>query len=297
MANRHLARSVAMQSLFEWDFHDKKGSAIQILKRNLKEFAPGLESDKFARELVEGVLVNRETIDSIIEKAAPEWPLGQIAIVDRNVLRLGLFELLFGSQGEVPPKVAINEAIELAKTFGSDSSGKFVNGVLGTVYREIGEPGKDETTKKKGEIDREKLPIEKLGGGVVYRRADGKFFFALVHDVFGYWTLSKGHLEEGESVEEGTIRELKEELGITDLVLGEKLGENEYIASDPQRGHVRRQVTYFLAETNRSELNLGDHSGLDDAQWFGEKEISKLKVYDDLRPLFKKAQDMLKKKK
>ncbi|MEK9166273.1 MAG: transcription antitermination factor NusB [Patescibacteria group bacterium] len=297
MANRHLARSVAMQSLFEWDFHGGRGDAKQILERNLKEFAPGLESDKFAAELVEGVLAHREKIDSIIEKAAPEWPLPQIASVDRNVLRLALFELLFGSRGEVPPKVAINEAIELAKTFGSDSSGKFINGVLGTVYREIGEPGKDETTKKKGEIDREKLPIEKLGGGAVYRREGGKIFFALVHDVFGYWTLSKGHLEEGESVEEGTLRKLKEELGIQELSLGEKLGENEYIASDPQRGHIRRQVTYFLAETKDAELNLGEHSGLDDAAWFDQKEIGKLKIYDDLRPLFKRAQDMLKKKK
>lgn len=296
MANRHLARSVAMQSLFEWDFHDKKGDAEQILERNLKEFAPGLESDKFANELVEGVLVNRKTIDSIIGKAAPEWPLNQIAMVDRNILRLGLFELLFGSRGEVPPKVAINEAIELAKTFGSDSSGKFINGVLGTVYREIGEPGKDETSRKKGEIDREKLPIEKLGGGVVYRKEDSKIFFALVHDVFGYWTLSKGHLEEGESVEEGTLRELKEELGLKELSLGKKLGENEYIASDPERGHVRRRVTYFLAETKDDELNLGEHSGLDDAQWFGENEIGTLKIYDDLRPLFKRAADMLKKK-
>ncbi|MEK7085167.1 MAG: transcription antitermination factor NusB [Patescibacteria group bacterium] len=297
MANRHLARSVAMQSLFEWDFHDRKGDAAQILERNLKEFAPGLESDKFANELVEGVLAHRETIDSIIEKAAPEWPLPQIAMVDRNVLRLGLFELLFGKQSEVPPKVAINEAIELAKTFGSDSSGKFVNGVLGTVYREIGEPGKDETTKKKGEIDRKKLPIEKLGGGVVYRREGGKVFFALVHDVFGYWTLSKGHLEEGESVEEGTLRGLKEELGISELALGEKLGENEYVASDPQKGHIRRQVTYFLAETKDTTLNLGEHSGLDDAAWFDQREINKLKIYDELKPLFKKAQDMLKKKK
>ena len=83
-------------------------------------------------------------MDKIIEKSAPEWPVSQITIIDRNVLRLGLFELLFGNREEVPPKVAINEAIELAKTFGGDSSGRFINGVLGTVYREIGEPRKDE---------------------------------------------------------------------------------------------------------------------------------------------------------
>ncbi|NOY35431.1 MAG: transcription antitermination factor NusB, partial [bacterium] len=136
MANRHLSRSIALQSLFEWDFGGCDDSKIKgILKRNLEEFAPGLDETDFAVKLVEGVIKNRKKIDKIIEKAAPEWPLDQISIVDRNVLRLGLYELLFGSRKEVPFKVAINESIELAKTFGGDSSGKFVNGVLGTVYR------------------------------------------------------------------------------------------------------------------------------------------------------------------
>ena len=85
----------------------------------------------------------RDKIDTIIAKAAPEWPIGQIAMVDRNILRLGLYELIFGDYDAVPPKVAINEAIELAKSFGGEASGRFVNGVLGTVYREMGEPGKE----------------------------------------------------------------------------------------------------------------------------------------------------------
>ena len=286
-----------MQSLFEWDFNGGKGESISsIVERNLKEFAPGLESDVFAKGLAEGVLANRKKIDPIIEKAAPEWPIEHIAIVDRNVLRIGLFELLFGNRGEVPPKVAINEAIELAKTFGSDSSGKFVNGVLGTVYREIGAPGKDETSKKKNPIDPKDLPVENLGGGVVFRRDGNHILFALVHDVFGYWTFSKGHLEEGENIKEGTLRKLKEELGLTALSLGNKLGMNEYIASDPERGPVRRQVIYFLAETEEIELNLGQRSGLDDAAWFEEKELLRLRMYDDLKPLFKKALKLIKEK-
>ena len=138
MANRHLARSLAMQSLFEWDFGGKKdGEVGKIVGHNVKEFAPGLEDQTFVKELVEGVLKNREKIDSIIEKAAPEWPLEQVALVDRNVLRLGLYELLFGNRREVPPKVAINEAIEMAKNYGGPNSSRFVNGVLGTVYREV----------------------------------------------------------------------------------------------------------------------------------------------------------------
>jgi len=158
MASRHLARSIAMQSLFEWDFNGKDLKVLpEIVERNKQEFGPGLDEEyPFIDRLIAGTLENMPQIDQIIEKAAPEWPIEQITSVDRSVLRLGLYELLFGSREEVPPKVAINEAIELAKSFGGDSSGKFVNGVLGTVYREIGEPGKEyptreELAKKKAE--------------------------------------------------------------------------------------------------------------------------------------------------
>lgn len=145
MANRHLSRSIAMQSLYEWDFKGKDSANLKkIVERNIKEFGPGLEESDFVWQLVNGVIEHLPKLDKVITKSAPEWPLEQITIIDRNVLRIGLYELLFGKRQEVPPKVAINEAIELAKTFGGESSGKFINGVLGTVYREIGEPGKDE---------------------------------------------------------------------------------------------------------------------------------------------------------
>ena len=110
----------------------------EIIKHNIDEFAPGLKEPEFVEKLIAGIMEHVDDIDKIIEKAAPQWPLQQVAVVDRNVLRLGIFELLFGDRSEVPPKVAINESIELAKTFGVDASGKFVNGVLGTIYREIG---------------------------------------------------------------------------------------------------------------------------------------------------------------
>ena len=136
MANRHLSRSIAMQTLFEWDFNGYDNKAIEpILKRNVKEFAPGIGDDEFASVLVQGVLKKKKKIDSIIEKAAPEWPIEQVARVDRNILRIGLFELLFGDRDEVPPKVAINESIELAKNFGGESSG-----ILAT-HRSIIVPG------------------------------------------------------------------------------------------------------------------------------------------------------------
>ena len=127
-----------MQSLYEWDFGNKKPEDLnKIVEKNIKEYGPGLEDSSFVWELINGIVEHLSKIDKIIEKAAPEWPIEQITIVDRNVLRLGLYELLYAKKEEVPPKVAINEAIELAKTFGGENSGKFINGVLGTVFKEL----------------------------------------------------------------------------------------------------------------------------------------------------------------
>src|SRR4051812_35748169 len=121
MANRHLARSVVLQSLFEWDFRDQTDSILSdAISRDAGEFAPGNSDVAFMQELGAGVLSKRPEIDLIITKAAPDWPLDKISIVDRNVLRMGLYELLFADRAEVPAKVAINEAIELAKSFGGE---------------------------------------------------------------------------------------------------------------------------------------------------------------------------------
>ena len=298
MANRHLSRSIVLQSLFEWDFtsHNSAGGGIsveEVLTRNIEEFAPGLNDATFMADLLNNVLAKQPELDMIIEKAAPAWPIDRISVVDRNVLRIGLYELLFGDRGEVPPKVAINEAIELAKTFGGENSGKFVNGVLGAVYKEIGEPGKDETTasrdKKREAIDPATLPLEQLGGAVVYARHNGELYLALVHDIFGHWTLSKGHIEEGESPETGTIRELKEEID-ADITIKEKLGENIYVASHPEKGKIRKHVIYFLAEAPFQALALEEEKGgLDDARWFKAAEIVDLNIYDDILPIITKA--------
>lgn len=155
-----------MQSIFEWDFEGKELAKLQsIVERNIAEFGPGLEDTEFIWRLANGVKENISKIDAIIERAAPEWPIEQISAIDRNLLRLGLYELLFGNREEVPPKVAINEAIELAKSFGSDSSSRFINGVLGTVYREIGEPGKEHPSRHgKKEEPKESEPNQKEGG-------------------------------------------------------------------------------------------------------------------------------------
>lgn len=293
MANRHLSRSVAMQSLFEWDFSGNDNSKVDsIVKRNMEQFAPGLDDASFVDFIVKGVLKRRKKIDGIIEKAAPEWPINQIAAVDRNVLRIGLFELLFSDKKEVPHKVAINEAIELAKTFGGDSSGKFVNGVLGTIFKEIGEPEDFEPKAKKDA----KMLEKKLSGAVVYRKEDKEILFALVHDVFGYWTLSKGHIEENENPADGAKREVMEEIGLP-IEVGQKIGVNKYKASDPEKGKIQKTVTYFLASTKSKTLKLKETGGLDDVKWFKMKELVDLKMYDEVRSIVAQAIKILHSKK
>ena len=155
MSNRHLARSIALQVLFEWDFRGKNLQELgSIVEHDLLEFGAGLNEKDFTLSLVNGVIENIPAIDEIIVKYAPSWPIEQITNVDRNVLRLGIYELKIAQ--DVPPKVAINEAIELAKSYGGPASGKFVNGVLGSIYKDIPEDEKialEEKTKKKDKIE------------------------------------------------------------------------------------------------------------------------------------------------
>lgn len=136
MATRHLVRTVVLQSLYEWDFYDRKNDITKVLERNLAEFAPGIDEPEFAWKILKGIAEHIKDIDARIVKTAPDWPLVKIAVIDRNILRIGLYELLFADKNEVPPKVAINEAIEMAKNYGGPNSSRFINGVLGTVFRE-----------------------------------------------------------------------------------------------------------------------------------------------------------------
>jgi N utilization substance protein B len=294
MANRHLSRSIVLQTIFEWDLNaiDRK-DIIAVLDRNIEEFAPNKTDRPFMERLLDGVLGKQPELDLVIEKAAPEWPIDRISPVDRNILRLGLYELLFAERSEVPAKVAINEAIELAKQFGGENSSRFVNGVLGAVYKEIGEPGKEEIgKKKKKDIPFHEMPIERLAGAVVYAEDGGQMYFALVHDIFGHWTLSKGKIEEGEEVEAGAVREIKEELGL-DITIEAELGQNEYVASHPEKGKVRKQVHYYLAASPYTEITLEQKGGLDDGRWFKVADILDLNFYDDILPIVTKAVTML----
>jgi len=299
MANRHLSRSVVLQTLFEWDFdHADQNEVHEILKRNIVEFAPSSNDRPFMEGLLKSVMEKQKDLDLLIEKAAPDWPLDKISVVDRNILRIGLAELLFSDRSEVPPKVAINEAIELAKSFGGETSGRFVNGVLGAVYKEMGEPGKDEQPrpkKKYGNVPENELPVERLAGAVVYAHHDGEIYLALVHDIFGHWTLTKGKLEGKESEEDCLVRKVPLEIGVS-VKPGDKLGGNSYSTFHPEKGKIRKQTTYFLAKAEFQELTLEkkeEKGGLDDVRWFKLADILDLNFYDDTLPIITKAITLL----
>ncbi len=154
MSNRHLARTIALQTLFVWDFNGQRDGDLElIIKNNFINFAPNFNDGGFVRNLVFGVRDNLKIINEYIIKYATEWPLDQITVIDRNILRLGVYELLFT---DIPPRVAINEAIEVAKSFGGDASSKFVNGVLGALYKDKPEiqkrDNKDDLVEEKDQI-------------------------------------------------------------------------------------------------------------------------------------------------
>jgi N utilization substance protein B len=137
-SNRHLGRIVALQTLYEYEFRAGEADVLisDILERNIQRYAEAIDDKEFVSELINGVIAEQADLDAKLQPIAPGWPIEQIARIDRNVLRIGLYELLH--RGEtIPPKVAINEAVELAKAFGSDNSSKFINGVLGTALRTL----------------------------------------------------------------------------------------------------------------------------------------------------------------
>jgi N utilization substance protein B len=293
-----LARSVVLQVLFERDSGGARmtlDEAYARLAEHAKEFGARDSDMSFMKTLLSTVVAKQKEIDGVIVRAAPEWPLEKIAAVDRNILRLGLTELIFADRAQVPAKVAINESIELAKVFGSASSSRFVNGVLGAVYVELGEPGKNDGGTRKDAPHRPgKMPVEELIGGVVYAREGAEVYLALVHDIFGHWTLSKGKLQPGEAQAAGVMRKAKEEVGL-EVEVEDKLGENEYIANDNNSsgGKKKRHATYYLARAHFTDLVLKKEGGLDDAQWFPLASVGDLNFYDDILPVVTRAINIL----
>lgn len=318
MSNRHLARTIAMQTLFEWDFRGQKVDLALLTKENIKEFAPDFDDNGFTMRLIKGVKKELEEINAIIAEYAPEWPIEQITVTDRNVLRIGIYELKYSS--EVPPKVAINEAIELAKTFGGESSGKFVNGVLGTIYKQMEERGEKISTSKavivdegaesvktteiksSFKLDNVKLEsnphtgrVEVSAGGVVYHKEGDVYRFALILDGYDKWALPKGHIEQGESVEIAALEEVKEETGLRDVALQVPLGTNVLTVNKPDGVTFEKPVHYFLIHTSDTKLNPHSSAGdeIKEAKWMSAKEALEKIGYKDAKEIFIRALHIL----
>ncbi len=280
MANRHLARTLTLQSLFEWDFYQGKVEIAEVLENNRKEFAPEFEDQGFSLRLLEEVIDNHLIIDKLIAKFAPEWPLDQITLVDRNVLRIGIYELKFDNT--IPPKVAINEAIELAKTYGGGSSGKFVNGVLGSIYKEMVKRGEKQSLVSQG-------IKEESSGGIVYRREGAEYKFVLIMDAYGKWTFPKGHVDQGERPAQAAAREIREELGLVNLDEIDYLGDIQLKVHKPEQAAFRKLVHIYLFETTDTELHIPQVAELKDGKWFSAEEAVEAIGYEETRAIFQQV--------
>jgi len=284
MSNRHLSRTIALQTLFEWDFHHRSKKLFELLEKNKKEFAPEFDDQGFTEKLVKGVTKHLPAIDETIQKFAPDWPIEQITIVDRNILRLSVFELKFDQA--MPPRVAINEAIELAKAFGGDSSYKFVNGVLGAIYKDLG-PEVQTAPQEPQEIS---------AGGVVYKKTDEGYKFALIKDAIDKWTFPKGKIGDnipGEQIPETIKREIKEEIGLSNLELQDELGHIDIRVNPPNEPSYPKRVFYYLVRTSDEVLQAENSVTVKDAQWFSADEALEALDYENAKDIFNKALNIL----
>jgi transcription antitermination protein NusB len=285
MSNRHLARTLALQTLFQWDFNGQKEKIKDILDYNFREFAIDFDDEGFSKNLIDGVIKNHKEIDALIVKFAPEWPLDQITNTDRNCLRIGIYELKFDKT--IPPKVAINEAIELAKTYGGDSSGKFINGVLGSIFKKMEKEG------EKINMD-EAIEKETSAGGVVYHLEDDKYRIALVLNSYNKWALPKGHIEKGETIEQAAVREISEETGLKKIDIKTAIGDIEYKIKQPKKTTIVKTVHFFLASSEGDKLIKQDTPENIDVQWFTPQEAHKKIGYENTRAILEKALKVLK---
>ncbi len=304
MYTRREYRKVVMQSLYEIDMTCGMNinilDAKNILNRNIKEFLPDSIENEFAINLFTVVMERLITIDEIITKAAPEWPVEKISIVDRNVLRIGLSEMVFGDKNNVPPKVAIDEAIEVAKEFGGESSSKFVNGVLGAVYKELKGDDKSDEDEPKKNLKNNKTKREEVRIGVIIftklvEKDRTENYVLLDSDRFGSYTFVKGEDVNDGDKEEFLKKYVSENIGL-DIHNINYFDHNAYISHHPEKGNVHKIVHYHTAMCDfRPAQNLKPESK-SSYVWVKVSEIEKTKIYKDLKPMLMRAIDEFLKK-
>ena len=226
--------------------------------------------------MIKGIKEKSEGIDGYIRKTAPEWPIEQIAAIDRAVLRIGIFELIFDQ--EVPPKAVINEAVELGKTFGGENSGKFINGVLGTIYRASSRYETEDTIIS--------------AGGIVYRVEDGITYFLAVRNMHNKWTFPKGKVEEEETWQEAAKREIEEETGVKDLDIVSEVGEIKF-TDKSDTSPIKKNVPFYLASPTQIDITAKNDAHTDSVAWMTEEELRQKLDYPNLINLLDKAKEMM----
>lgn len=282
MANRHLGRTLVLQTLFEWDFNAGKKDMLECLEHVFESFAPDYDDNGFTKGLVNGVIEHIEELNGYITKFAKDWPLDQINTVDRNVLRIGVYELKYSS---LPHKVIINEAIELAKAYGGPSSGKFINGVLGSVYRELEGEGILPRPSAKEEL----VVTQYAAGGVVMRESGEGTSVLLIKDGIGKFTFPKGKISESDDLIEATKREVEEETGISDMRVYDKIGEIQVTVNEPDKEPVRKLVHYHLVTTDQEDLQLKIGRGVTGGGWVTLEKARDIISYANARDILDKA--------
>lgn len=282
MSQRHISRQIALQTMYELDVRGELSinriDLKDVIDRNIEELSPDHKDKTYLYDLLDMILTRVVTVNDIIVKAAPEWPIDKISYIDRNILRIGLTELLFADREQVPPKVAIDQAIELSKAFGSETSSKFINGVLGSIYKELGEPDKNSIAKKRN-------TEEELTGVVLYSIDKDDLYIGLVHDLFKYWTICKSHTDANLNDIENIKRVINKEFGVDQVLDYSMIKKGQYVANHPEKGKIIKNVTYYLVKTPHIEPKAEVGGGLDDAKWWKLSDMGSLKIYKEIGEL------------
>ncbi len=275
---RHQSRMVTLQSLYEWDFDEEK-DIKEILNRNITNSGFKVDQD-FCFKIIDGVTKNLKEINNLIKKTAPEWPLEQIAGIDRAILRIGIFELVLDK--EVPPKAVINEAVELGKEFGGENSGKFINGVLGTIYRSSERYEEEEEIVSSGAIIYSDEPDEKERNK-----------FLLIKDKYDKWTFPKTKVGEEETWQEAIARKARSALGIEKAEIVGEIGEAKY--TDKNEGkNIKKSVHFYLIKTEQKDSEVEKETNIRGIKWMDMEEAREKIDYPNLKDIFKKALELIK---
>lgn len=306
MLTRSNSRQLALQTLFVLetrffgsDYEKNQNTDIEkiseIYSYVFKNFYEDKSSgeDDFSKELIFGVVKNLKQIDEYIEKFAKNWSVEKTAIVDKNILRIAVYELLL-SNNEMPGKVVINEAIEVAKKYGHKKSYLFVSGLLGTLYEKMNLKEKDDMLNSLPKKTTEKKKV----GALCFSYKNDKLRFLLVHNIFGKWTLPKGSVEQDfDNVNDALNSVLGSKINARGKT-GDVIGKNEYSSVKDTRNIVKKDIAYFIFEVeNPDEVKVNvKNAGLNNVKWFSEENLSEVDTYDDLRELIKKGVEIIKKK-